>query len=223
MRCSTACATTQRAKRAIEHEKERSDELLHNILPVEVAAELKATGRAEGRTYTSATVLFTDFKGFTQLSEQLSAAELVEEIDARFKGLDAIVERHRVEKIRTIGDAYMAAAGLPDPKASSAADIVLAALDMRDHIAQRRTERLRTGKPAFELRIGLHSGSVIAGIVGLRTSPVRAGTASTQWKVLSASPFRRMSMSQLVIVSPPVFWMRSTGVMPPSQVRSSPS
>ncbi|MBK9275647.1 MAG: tetratricopeptide repeat protein [Flavobacteriales bacterium] len=159
---------TQRSKKAIEHEKERSDELLHNILPVEVAAELKAKGRAEARTYANATVLFTDFKGFTQLSEQLSATELVDEIDACFKGLDAIVGKYHVEKIKTIGDAYMAAAGLPDPQASSAADIVLAALDMRDHIAQRRTERLRAGKPAFEMRIGLHSGPVIAGIVGVR-------------------------------------------------------
>ena len=159
---------TQRAKKAIEHEKERSDELLHNILPVEVAAELKANGRAEARSFENATVLFTDFKGFTQLSEQLTAPELVAEIDACFKGLDAIVEKHRVEKIKTIGDAYMAAAGLPDPQASTAADIVLAALEMRDLIGQRRTERLRAGLPAFEMRIGLHSGPVIAGVVGVR-------------------------------------------------------
>ena len=159
---------TQRAKKAIEHEKERSDELLHNILPEEVAAELKANGRAEARSFENATVLFTDFKGFTQLSEQLSAPDLVAEIDACFKGLDAIVEKHRVEKIKTIGDAYMAAAGLPDPTASTAADIVLAALEMRDLISQRRTERLRAGLPAFEMRIGLHSGPVIAGIVGVR-------------------------------------------------------
>ncbi|MBV6403487.1 MAG: tetratricopeptide repeat protein [Flavobacteriales bacterium] len=158
----------QRTKRAIEREKERSDELLHNILPEEVAAELKAKGRAEARVYERTTVLFTDFKGFTALSEQLSAAELVAEIDHCFKGLDAIVEKHRVEKIKTIGDAYMAAAGLPDPKASTALDIVLAALEMRDLIARRRTERLRDGLPAFEMRIGLHSGPVIAGIVGVK-------------------------------------------------------
>ncbi len=158
----------QRTKRAIEREKERSDELLHNILPEEVAAELKEKGRTEARTYDEATVLFTDFKGFTELSERLTAAELVTEIDHCFKGLDAIVEKHRVEKIKTIGDAYMAAAGLPDPRASAAADIVLAALEMRDLIAQRRTERLREGKPAFEMRIGLHSGPVIAGIVGVK-------------------------------------------------------
>ncbi|HQW86112.1 MAG TPA: adenylate/guanylate cyclase domain-containing protein [Flavobacteriales bacterium] len=188
---------TQRAKKAIEHEKERSDELLHNILPVEVAAELKAKGRAEARSYDTATVLFTDFKGFTQLSEQLSAAELVEEIDACFKGLDAIVERHRVEKIKTIGDAYMAAAGLPDPQASSAADIVLAALDMRDHIAQRRTERLRAGKPAFEMRIGLHSGPVIAGIVGVRkfAYDIWGDTVNTAARMESSGEAGRVNIS----------------------------
>ena len=158
----------QRTKKAIEREKDRSDDLLHNILPEEVAAELKLKGRAEARAYANATVLFTDFQGFTKLSEQLTAAELVAEIDACFKGLDAIVEKHRVEKIKTIGDAYMAAAGLPDPAACSAADIVLAALEMRDLIAQRRSERLRAGLPAFDMRIGLHSGPVIAGIVGVR-------------------------------------------------------
>ncbi len=159
---------TSKAKDAIEREKERSDELLLNILPEEVAAELKEKGRAEARAFEKATVLFTDFKGFTAMSELLSAADLVAEIDHCFKGLDAIVEKHRVEKIKTIGDAYMAAAGLPDPNGSTAADIVLAALEMRDLIAQRRAERLREGMPAFEMRVGLHSGPVIAGIVGVK-------------------------------------------------------
>ena len=159
---------TSRAKNAIERERDRSDELLHNILPEEVAAELKEKGRADARSFANATVLFTDFKGFTTMSEQLSAADLVAEIDHCFKGLDAIVEKHRVEKIKTIGDAYMAAAGLPDPTASSATDIVLAALEMRDFIAQRHTERMHIGQPAFEMRVGLHSGPVIAGIVGVK-------------------------------------------------------
>ena len=159
---------TSRAKDAIELEKKRSDDLLLNILPEEVAAELKEKGRADARAFENATVLFTDFKGFTAMSELLSAADLVAEIDHCFKGIDAIVEKHRVEKIKTIGDAYMAAAGLPDPNGSTAADIVLAALEMRDLIAQRRAERLHENKPAFEMRIGLHSGPVIAGIVGLK-------------------------------------------------------
>jgi len=159
---------TSKAKDAIEREKDRSDELLLNILPEEVAAELKEKGRADARAFEIATVLFTDFKGFTAMSELLSAADLVAEIDHCFKGLDAIVEKYHVEKIKTIGDAYMAAAGLPDPNGSTATDIILAALEMRDLIAQRREQRLRENKPAFEMRVGLHSGPVIAGIVGVK-------------------------------------------------------
>jgi class 3 adenylate cyclase len=187
----------QRTRKTIEREKERSDDLLHNILPEEVAAELKANGRAEARGYELATVLFTDFKGFTQLSEQLSPSELVAEIDACFKGLDAIVEKHRVEKIKTIGDAYMAAAGLPDPKASTAVDIVLAALEMRDLIAQRRTERLRAGLPAFEMRVGLHSGPVIAGIVGVRkfAYDIWGDTVNTAARMESSSEPGRVNIS----------------------------
>jgi len=188
---------TSRAKRAIEQEKERSDELLHNILPEEVAAELKAKGSAEARTFPVATVLFTDFKGFTAMSEQLSAAELVAEIDHCFKGLDGIVEKYGVEKIKTIGDAYMAAAGLPDPGRSTAGDIVLAALEMRDLIAQRRAERLRQGKPAFEMRIGLHSGPVIAGIVGLKkfAYDIWGDTVNTAARMESSGEAGRVNIS----------------------------
>jgi len=158
----------RRSREEVQRERDRSDGLLLNILPEEVANELKAHGKAEARSFANTTVLFTDFKGFTAMSESLSAAELVSEIDHCFKGLDAIVERYGVEKIKTIGDAYMAVAGLPDPQAASAADIVRAALDMCDFIHARAQERLASGKPAFEMRVGLHSGPVIAGIVGVK-------------------------------------------------------
>ena len=157
-----------RQRNKINTARKRSDELLLNILPEEVADELKATGAAEAKHFHTATILFTDFKGFTQLSEQVTPAELVAELNTCFKAFDGIMDKYRIEKIKTIGDAYMAAAGLPDPHASGAADIVLAALEMRDFIAQRRAQRLREGKPAFEMRIGIHSGPVIAGIVGVK-------------------------------------------------------
>ena len=156
----------RRSRAAIQREKDRSDDLLHNILPKEVAAELKDKGAAEARAFDEATVLFTDFKGFTQLSEQLSAAELVAEIDHCFKGLDAIVDRYRIEKIKTIGDAYMAVAGVPDPSHASAKEAVLAALDMQAFIHERFKQRNAQGLPAFEMRVGIHTGHVVAGIVG---------------------------------------------------------
>jgi len=159
---------TRRSRAAIQKEKDRSEDLLLNILPAEVAEELKSNGRAAAREFAQATVLFSDFKGFTHLAEVLEAAELVAEIDHCFRGFDAIAERHGIEKIKTIGDAYMAVAGVPDPTSSRAVDIVLAALDMQSFIAERKAEREREGRPAFDMRVGLHTGPVVAGVVGVK-------------------------------------------------------
>ncbi|HQZ42788.1 MAG TPA: adenylate/guanylate cyclase domain-containing protein, partial [Flavobacteriales bacterium] len=159
---------TRRSRSAITREKERSDELLHNILPQEVAAELKATGRAEARHLDEVTVLFTDLKGFTEISEQLSPADLVAELDTCFRAFDTIVAEHQVEKIKTIGDAYMAAGGVPEARKDSAADTVHAALAMQRFMEERYRERTALGLPAFRMRVGCHSGPVVAGIVGSR-------------------------------------------------------
>ncbi len=159
---------TQRARRAIQKEKDVSEGLLLNILPQEVAAELKVNGAAEARQFDKATVLFTDFKGFTALSEQLTPAQLVAEIDHCFKAFDGIVGAHRIEKIKTIGDAYMAAGGLPDPTHGAPADVVLAALEMQEFMATYAAQRRAEGRPFFEMRTGVHTGPVIAGIVGVK-------------------------------------------------------
>ncbi|MBL7952031.1 MAG: tetratricopeptide repeat protein [Flavobacteriales bacterium] len=158
----------RRSRAAIAREKDRSDELLHNILPHEVASELKEKGHAEARHFDQATILFTDFKGFTQASERLSPQELVEELNVCFKAFDNIVTARGIEKIKTIGDAYMCAGGLPDPKASSPTDVVHAALEMQAFMHERKRERDLLGKPAFEMRVGIHTGPVVAGIVGLK-------------------------------------------------------
>ncbi|MBV6404332.1 MAG: hypothetical protein IT228_08035 [Flavobacteriales bacterium] len=149
-------------------EKERSDALLLNILPFEVAEELKAKGAADARHFEQATVLFTDFRGFTQLSEQVGPDELVQELNTCFKTFDAIMGHYRIEKIKTIGDAYMAAGGLPDPQHGSPADVVRAALEMQDFMKQHKAEREAQGKPFFEMRVGIHTGPVVAGIVGVK-------------------------------------------------------
>ena len=106
---------TRRAKKAIETEKDRSDKLLLNILPAEIANELKEKGKAEARKFEKVSILFTDFKEFTQLSEKLSAEELVTKINACFEKFDSICKKYGIEKIKTIGDSYMAAGGLPVP------------------------------------------------------------------------------------------------------------
>jgi len=156
------------SRAAISKEKERSEDLLHNILPKEVAAELKLKGHAEAKHFDKATILFTDFKGFTQVSETLSPQELVEELNTCFKAFDHIITARGVEKIKTIGDAYMCAGGLPDPQTSSPSQVVLAALEMQAFMVDRKVERDREGKPAFEMRVGIHTGPVVAGIVGVK-------------------------------------------------------
>jgi class 3 adenylate cyclase len=159
---------TRRSKKIVEREKNRSDELLRNILPDEVAEELKETGSSAARNFANATVLFTDFKGFTELSEKLSAEEVVGEINFYFKKFDEIVQKFDIEKIKTIGDSYMAVGGLPVESPESAKNTVLAAFAMLKVVADHNEVNERLGKPLFYMRVGIHSGPVVAGIVGLK-------------------------------------------------------
>ncbi len=149
-------------------EKKVSESLLLNILPGEVAEELKAKGSAEARHFDEITVMFTDFKGFTQIAEKMSPGELVAEIDVCFKAFDAIITRNGLEKIKTIGDSYMCAGGLPVPTADHAAKVVIAALEIQEFMEQHQRERAGQGKARFEARIGIHTGPVVAGIVGVK-------------------------------------------------------
>ncbi|MBK9402209.1 MAG: adenylate/guanylate cyclase domain-containing protein [Bacteroidetes bacterium] len=157
-----------RQRNKISKEKARSEELLLNILPSEVAQELKTKGSADARQFDQVTVMFTDFKGFTQISERLTPAELVAEIHTCFKAFDQIITKYNIEKIKTIGDAYMCAGGLPVANTTHATDVVNAALEiqqfMKNHLQQRKLEN----KEAFEIRIGIHTGTVVAGIVGVK-------------------------------------------------------
>ena len=152
----------------VEKEKQRSDNLLLNILPEEVAEELKAKGFAEAKQYDEVTVLFTDFKDFTRISEIMSPKELVEEIHSCFKAIDNIIGKYNIEKIKTIGDSYMCAGGLPIPNKTHAADIVSAGLEILQYIQTRIEEKNAIGKEAFHIRIGIHTGPVVAGIVGIK-------------------------------------------------------
>jgi len=149
----------------IEEAKKKSDELLLNILPEEAAEELKANGYYEPRLFDDVSVLFTDFKNFTTYSERLSARELVNELNVCFKAFDEITAKYNIEKIKTIGDAYLAASGLPTANINHAEDIIKAAMEIRDFMKNRRTE---LGDDIWEIRIGIHSGSVVAGIVGAK-------------------------------------------------------
>jgi class 3 adenylate cyclase len=157
-----------RSRIAIREEKMISDELLHNILPVEVADEIRAKGYADVHEFEKATILFTDFKDFTEMGAKMSAQDLVGELDHCFKAFDGIVEKHGIEKIKTIGDAYMAAGGLPDKDRGSPLQTVHAALDMHEFMQAYKQQRIAEGRHYFVMRTGLHTGPVIAGIVGVK-------------------------------------------------------
>jgi adenylate cyclase len=149
-------------------ERKRSEKLLLNILPYETAQELKRKGRAAAKDFQEVTVLFTDFKGFTQLAEKMTPQELVSEIDECFRAFDGIMERFGIEKIKTIGDAYMAAGGLPIANKTHAKNVVGAALEIRSFMETLNAKKKAAGKEVFEIRIGIHTGPVVAGIVGIK-------------------------------------------------------
>ena len=136
--------------------RKRSDELLLNILPEEVMLELKEHGAAEAKQHDNVTILFTDFKGFTEASEKLSPQALLEELNSCFKVFDDIITKYGIEKIKTIGDAYMCAGGLPEPRSSSVIDVVHAALEMQAFIGKREYARHQQGLQAFAMRVGIH-------------------------------------------------------------------
>lgn len=149
----------------VSREKKRSDDLLLNILPEEVAGELKDTGSAAARHFDNVTVLFTDFVGFTKVAALLSPQELIDELHACFKGFDEITGKHNIEKIKTIGDAYLAVGGLPVETPLHADNVIRAAIDIIAFMQKRKAIK---GDKTFEVRIGIHSGRVVAGIVGIK-------------------------------------------------------
>lgn len=177
--------------------KKRSDNLLLNILPAETAAELKETGKAEAKNFDQVTVLFTDFKNFTSLSEKLTARELVAEINHCYSAFDKIITRHGIEKIKTIGDSYMCAGGLPVPNDTNALTTVTAALELRDFMRAENARRQAEGKTYFEIRIGCNTGPVVAGIVGIKkySYDIWGDTVNTASRMESASETGKVNIS----------------------------
>ncbi len=152
--------------REIAEEKQKSDNLLLNILPEETATELKNQGFATTRSYDEVSVLFTDFVSFSSISESMTPEDLVREIDECFSAFDDILEKEGVEKIKTIGDAYMCASGLNHTAGNPEIRIVRVGIAIRDFMAEHNKIRLENGLPHFEIRIGIHTGPVVAGVVG---------------------------------------------------------
>ena len=151
----------------IREEKEISDKLLKNILPHETAKELKEKGFVEAKKIDSASVLFTDFKGFTKYSESLTPEEIVKSIDFYFSKFDEIIDKYGLEKIKTIGDAYMCAGGLPFPTEDHAPKVTLAALEIVDFVKS-TLRNIAHSDAKFDIRVGINSGPVVAGVVGTK-------------------------------------------------------
>ena len=156
----------RKTNKIIKDERDRSQDLLLNILPEETARELETNGHAKTRFYDDVTVLFTDFKGFSTIAGKLTPIQLVAELNEYFMAFDDIIIKYNLEKIKTIGDAYMCAGGIPTVNETHALDAVHAALAMQAYMNKRQLEKSTNGIAAWELRIGIHTGPVVAGVVG---------------------------------------------------------
>jgi class 3 adenylate cyclase len=152
--------------RNLNQERAKSDSLLLNILPASIADELKTKDAVSPRHYQSASVLFTDFVGFTQIAEGMSPEELIAELDACFSRFDAIARKHNLEKIKTIGESYMAVGGVPAANRSHAVDSVLAALEVQRFMIELAEKKKKQNQPCWQLRLGIHTGPLVAGVIG---------------------------------------------------------
>jgi adenylate cyclase len=183
--------------RNLEQEREKADRLLLNILPEGVARDLKAHDRVRPLYYESVSVLFTDFVGFTHIAQQLTPQQLVEELDDCFRLFDQIARKHRLEKIKTIGDSYMAAGGLPVANQTHAVDCVLAALEIQEAMNDWAARRQAAGRPRWRVRIGVHTGSVVAGVIGREkfAYDVWGDTVNTASRLESSGEANRVNVS----------------------------
>jgi class 3 adenylate cyclase len=181
----------------IEAEQQKIDALLLNILPPAIANELKARNKVAARQYPKATVMFIDFKGFTKVAENLSPEGLVELLDYCFTNFDRIISRYNIEKIKTVGDAYICASGLSDKNASPS-DMVRAALEIQDFLLHTRAARMDKNLPFFEARVGIHTGPVVAGVVGEKkfAYDIWGDTVNTAARMEEACDTGRVNVSE---------------------------
>jgi len=176
----------------------RSEELLLNILPAAIASELKQSGVAQARQYKQATVLFTDFVGFSRIANTISAEQLVADLNYCYGKFDKITEQHSLEKIKTIGDSYMCAGGLPESDTDHAQRMVAAALEMQSFLKEWNAQRTERGEAPLEARIGIHTGPLVAGVVGYRkfAYDIWGDTVNIASRIESAGEGGRVNISE---------------------------
>jgi class 3 adenylate cyclase len=188
----------ERARDRAVAEKAESDRLLLNILPPSIAEELKTRERVQPRFYDSATVILIDFSGFTRLVETMEPANVIDQLDQHFTRFDDIMAKHRLEKLKTIGDAYLAVGGVPEPNRTHTADAALCALQILDHLAKLNRQREKMRLPAWQVRIGITTGPVIAGVVGKHkfTYDIWGNTVNIAQRVEAAADPGRISIAE---------------------------
>lgn len=181
----------------LNQERRKSDRLLRSVLPESIAQELKQTDRVQPIDYESASVLFTDFVGFTQIAEGFTPQQLIEELDSCFSQFDRIAKKHKLEKIKTIGDAYMAVGGIPHTNDTHAVDCVLAALEIEQVVSRLREQEMAENRPYWQIRIGIHSGDLVAGVIGSEkfSYDVWGDTVNTASRLESSGVAGRINIS----------------------------
>jgi class 3 adenylate cyclase len=156
----------KKASKVLQIEKDKSDLLLLNILPGEIAEELKNTSKTIARSYDMATVIFADIKNFTKISATLSPDKLIQELDFIFGAFDDIIQKHNIEKIKIIGDCYMCVGGIPNANDTNPADAISAAIEMQTFMHNMKQDRLANKEQVYEVRIGINTGPIVAGVIG---------------------------------------------------------
>jgi class 3 adenylate cyclase len=181
----------------LQHEKEKSDNLLANMLPKGTAEEIMSKGKADKRKYNFVTVLFSDIQGFTRIAEEMNPESLIDELDRFFFHFDSVAEKYRIEKIKTIGDAYMCAGGIPERNRTNPVEVVLAALEMQKYMAGMKNDPTRPAARFWDIRIGIHTGTVVAGVVGHKkmTYDIWGDTVNTASRMESSGEAGKVNIS----------------------------
>src|SRR5690606_37492906 len=182
----------------IKKEKKRADKLLHNILPREIATELKTRGVVKPRHFSSATVMMIDFVGFSKLSKSLTPEQLIADLDICFKKFDCISANHNLEKIKTIGDAYLCVGGVPESNTTHPVDCIEAAIEIIAFLEAWKAEKILSRESFFECRIGIHTGPLVAGVVGDKkfAFDVWGDTVNITARIESASEPGKINISE---------------------------
>jgi len=185
------------ASRQLEASLQKTQDLLYRVFPREIADELANAGQSQPRHFDAVTVLFTDFVGFTRVAETMAPQQLINGLEEYFRRFDALTARCHMEKLKTIGDAYVAAGGVPTPNTTHALDAALLAVAIRQCVSDVGREWEGTGMPSFAIRIGLHTGPLVAGVIGEQrfTYDLWGDTVNTASRMESGGEAGRINIS----------------------------